>query len=239
MASPQSSSTAPSQSSSSSTANGGVPPRSKPCATQAGSPSPAIAFSSAAIAANSTAHSSIRKAPMACGASPGESPGLGGPCNSAGIAVELNYDYALVRVAPRFVGVYRPTGSLDWSLVGQIMIPEEASTASGSHGVAEIHGGFPGLGDFPAHRHRLGLRRATAARGLRQRHGPRQRRRVSRWRAARAGRLERDASVHEAVCVSRERRRHLRSCRNPRDLRIHARLRNQQKHGLCEFRNHR
>ena len=71
-----------------------------------------------------------------------------GPCRPEGIPVELNYDYALVRGASRFVGVFRPTGSLDWSLDGQIMIPEEASTASGPMALQKSTAVSPGWAIF-------------------------------------------------------------------------------------------
>ena len=71
-----------------------------------------------------------------------------GICRPEGIPVELNYDYALVRGASRFVGVFRPTGSLDWSLAGQIMIPEEASTASGPMALQKSTAVSPGSAIF-------------------------------------------------------------------------------------------
>jgi hypothetical protein len=61
----------------------------------------------------------------------GRLPGTGGPCDSAGIAVEFNYDNAIMRTSARYAGVFRPTGSIDWTWAGTIEIPEAASTTSG------------------------------------------------------------------------------------------------------------
>ncbi|HEU5134519.1 MAG TPA: hypothetical protein VFU13_05185 [Steroidobacteraceae bacterium] len=78
----------------------------------------------------------------------GRLPFLGGPCSSPPLEVELNYDYALVRVATRFATVYRPTSSLDWASVGSIQIPEEASTAGGPLALQKSTAVSPGSAIF-------------------------------------------------------------------------------------------
>lgn len=78
----------------------------------------------------------------------GRLPFLGGPCNSSPLAVELNYDYALVRTANRFAGVYRPTSSLDWTAAGNIEIPEEASTSLGPMALQKSTAVSPGSAIF-------------------------------------------------------------------------------------------
>jgi len=78
----------------------------------------------------------------------GRIPGGGGLCSTAPTPVELNYDYALVRIAARFVGVYRPSGSVDWTLVGQIQIPDDASTAAGAMALQKSTAVSPGSAVF-------------------------------------------------------------------------------------------
>jgi len=63
----------------------------------------------------------------------GRLPYVGGPCNSDGISVELNYDNAIMWTTARFAGTFRPaSGSIDWQWAGSIEIPQAASTTIGS-----------------------------------------------------------------------------------------------------------
>jgi hypothetical protein len=78
----------------------------------------------------------------------GRIPAGGGVCSSAGVAVELNYDYALVRTAQRFASVVRPSASFDWSYAGQIQIPEAASTTPGPLALQKSTAVSPGSAIF-------------------------------------------------------------------------------------------
>jgi len=78
----------------------------------------------------------------------GQLSGIGGLCSTAGMAVELNYDYALVRINQRFVRVHQASGSLAWPMVAQIEIPEGASTASGPLALQKSTAVSPGSAIF-------------------------------------------------------------------------------------------
>ena len=63
----------------------------------------------------------------------GRLPGVGGPCNSNGISVELDYDSAIMWTTARYAGTFRPvSGSIDWQWAGTIEVPAAASTTIGS-----------------------------------------------------------------------------------------------------------